>query len=90
MLVLQARQELLCSELKSSGAVLFPDLLRSVAADSESGAKYSYTGMTLHECIAKAWASVLNSSGREGCPPGEKEESVVLLQGVEVRRVVCA
>ena len=86
-LLFQARQELLCNELKAASVEEFPDILRSVAEkDSTSVAKYNYSSMALHECIAKAGAGLLTSSEGEGegKEEGGSDFTAVLLQGVEV------
>jgi hypothetical protein len=81
----QARQELLCNELKDSSATAFPKTLCAVGSDATSVATYSYSGLALHECIAKAWAGVLSSTteGKEA-NEGSEFDATVLLQGVEV------
>lgn len=85
MSIPQARQELLCNELKASTEDVFPDILRLASKNNSLVAKYNYSSMALHECISKAWAGVLGLHG-----PQNKREDVeglfdtVLLQGVEV------
>jgi hypothetical protein len=88
LLCVQARQALLCSDLKRSGEIVFPESLRCVGPVTASS-KCAYSSMGLHECLAKAWAGVLaiggGSQGSDGRGEEEEEEcSTVLLQGVEV------